>query len=35
MLSACSHVYADKFTACVPNICLSNVCMLLVAYDTG
>jgi len=28
MLSACSYVYADKFTACVQNVCLpKNACM--------
>jgi len=27
MLSACSYVYADKFTACVQNVRLPNVCM--------
>ena len=27
MLSACSYVYADKFTACVQNVHLPNACM--------
>jgi len=27
MLSACSYVYTDKFTACVQNVRLPNVCM--------
>ena len=27
MLSACSYVYADKFTACVQNVRLPNACM--------
>jgi len=27
MLSACSYVYADKFTACVQNVRLSNSCI--------
>jgi len=27
MLSACSYVYADKFTACVQNVRLLNACM--------
>jgi len=28
MLSACSYVYADKFTACVQNVRLPNALML-------
>jgi len=28
MLSACSYVYADKFTACVQNVRLPNARML-------
>ena len=35
MLSACSYVYADKFTACVQNVRLPNACMLWVAHATG
>jgi len=27
MLSACSVIYADKFIACVQNVCLPNACM--------
>ena len=27
MSSACSYVYADKFTACVQNVRLPNACM--------
>jgi len=34
MLSACSYVYADKFTACVQNVCLPNARMLWVAHAT-
>jgi len=35
MLSACSYVYADKFTACVQNVRLPNARMLRVAHATG
>jgi len=35
MLSACSYVYADKFTACVQNVRLPNARMLWVAHATG
>jgi len=35
MLSACSYVYADKFTACVQNVHLPNARMLSVAHATG
>ena len=27
MLSACSYVYADKFTTCVQNVRLPNACI--------
>jgi len=35
MLSACSYVYADKFTACVQNVRLQNTSMLWVAHATA
>ena len=35
MLSACSYVYANKFTACVQNVCLLNARMLLAAHASG
>jgi len=35
MLSACSYVYADKFSACVQNVRLQNARMLRVTHATG
>ena len=35
MLSACSYVYANKFTARVENFRLPNARMLRVAHATG
>ena len=34
ILSACLYVYADKFTACVQNVCLPNARMIWVAHAT-